>query len=273
MYKILLFIFLSIPIITKSQTHTLERIWETDPVFAIPESVLPDIQNNILYVSLINGSSWANDGIGGIGKLSPDGKNYDSTWITGLNAPKGMGIFNNNLYAADNSEVVVVDIKKGKIIHKIAIENASGLNDITVNNQGVVYVSDSRTSKIWEIRNNTPSLFLENVEGVNGLKSIGDDLYIGAGQEFLKADKNKVLTKIADLPQGIDGIEPIGNGDFVLSAWGGYIFYVTANGKVETLLESHQEKINTADIGYDPVNRIVYVPTFFAKKIIAYRLK
>lgn len=273
MRKIFFFILLSASFSANAQTHSLEKVWETDTIFAIPESVLPDMKNNILYVSLINGPSWENDGIGGIGKLSPDGKNYDSTWITGLNAPKGMGIFKNHLYAADNSEVAVIDIKKGKVILKIAIDGASGLNDITVDDKGIVYVSDSRTAKIWRIENNSPELFLDDVKGVNGLKAIGDDLYIGAGKEFLKADANKKLTKIADLPQGIDGVEPVGNGDFILTAWSGYIFYVTAGGQVETLLETHQEKINTADLGYDPETRTLYIPTFLAKKIVAYRLK
>ena len=273
MQKLFFLFLLGASFSATAQTHSLVKIWETDTIVAIPESVLPDLKNNILYVSLINGPSWENDGIGGIGKLTPDGKNYDSTWITGLNAPKGLGMYRNNLYAADNSEVVVMDIAKGKVTRKIAIEGASGLNDITVDSKGIVYVSDSRTAKIWRIENNIPTLFLENIKGVNGLKAIGNDVYIGAGKEFLKADKNKKLLKIADLPQGIDGVEPVGNGDFLLSAWSGYIFYVTAAGQVETLLETYQDKINTADIGYDPAKRIMYVPTFLSKKIVAYHLQ
>lgn len=273
MRMILVFFLLGTSFSSNAQTHSLVKIWETDTIIAIPESVLPDLKNNILYVSLINGAPWEKDGVGGIGKLSLDGKKYDSTWITALNAPKGLGMFKNNLYAADNSEVVVIDIAKGKIIRKIFIEGASGLNDITVDSKGIVYVSDSRTARIWHIENNIPTLFLDDVKGVNGLKAIGNDLYIGAGKEFFKIDRNKKRTKIADLPQGIDGIEPIGNGDFLLTAWSGYIFYVTAAGKVETLLETHEEKINAADIGYDPVKRILYVPTFFGKRIVAYQLK
>ena len=75
------------------------------------------------------------------------------------------------------------------------------------------------------------------------------------------------------MPEGIDGIEPVGNGDFILTAWVGYIFYVTAAGSVETLLDTHLEKKNTADIGYDTAKRIVYVPTFNAKTVVAYMLK
>jgi hypothetical protein len=256
-----------------SAQHKLEKIWETDSIVAIPEAVLADLRNGILYVSLIDGGPWTADGKGGIGKLSLDGKNYDSTWIKGLNAPKGSGIAGNRLYVADLAEVVVIDIQNGKIEKKIPVENANGLNDITVTDKGIVYVSDSRTTKIWRIENDKPTLYLDSMTGVNGLKAIGDDLYIGSGKLFLKADAKKQITKVAEVTQGIDGIEPVGNGDFVLTAWAGYVWYVYADGRVETLLETHAQKKNTADIGYDPQKRILYVPTFNAKTVAAYTLK
>jgi hypothetical protein len=102
---------------------------------------------------------------------------------------------------------------------------------------------------------------------------VKNDLYIGAGKSFVKADAQKKLSTLIELPQGIDGIEPVGNGDFILTAWAGYIFYAHADGKFETLLETHLQKKNSADIGYDPVKRTVYVPTFNGKTVAAYQLK
>ena len=269
-------IVLAIALLTYSGSysqHKLEKIWETDSVVAIPESVYADVKNGVLYVSLIDGGPWEADGKGGVARLGLDGKKYEGTWVTGLNAPKGFGIGGNRLYVADLSNVVVIDVKSGKIEKRIPIDSAQGLNDITVTDKGIVYVSDSRTTKIWRIENDKPTLYLDTMKGVNGLKAIGDDLYIGSGKLFLKADNKKQLTKIAEVSQGIDGIEPVGNGDFILSAWGGYIWYVYADGRVETLLETHEQKRNTADIGYDAEKRIVYVPTFFAKTVAAYSLK
>lgn len=257
----------------QSQTHKLELLWQTDTVVAVPESILPDFKKNVLYVSLIDGAPWAADGKGGVGKLSPDGKRYDSAWITGLNAPKGMGLIGNRLFVADITEVVVIDVAKGKIEKKIAVDSARGLNDITVSNKGTVYVSDSRTGKIWRLQNDVPILFLDNVSGVNGLKAVGNALYIGAGKQFIRADEKKSTLKIAELPQGIDGIEPVGNGNFILTSWAGYVFYVSAKGTVENLLETYPQKKNTADIGYDDKTKTVYVPTFNGKTVAAYRLK
>ncbi len=257
----------------QSDAQTLEKIWETAPVIAVPESVLPDAKKGILYISLIDGAPWEKDGKGGIARLSADGSGYDSTWITGLHAPKGMGLHGKWMYVADMNEVVLINARKGKIKQRIAIDGAVNLNDITVDNNGVVYVSDSRTGKIYRIEKNKASLFLENMQGINGLRAVGDELWVASGKSFVKADKNKTVTKLTDLPQGGDGVEPIGNGDFLVSAWSGYIFYVKADGTVTTLLETHANKSNTADIGYDPEKKIVYVPTFFARSVAAYRLK
>ncbi|HEY4154918.1 MAG TPA: ATP-binding protein [Puia sp.] len=272
MIKTITAIFLFCAVSANAQQHKLVKLWETDSVVAIPESVLPDLKNNILYVSLIDGGGWDADGKGGIARLGTDGKHYEPNWVTGMNAPKGLGKYGNRIYAADISEVVVVDISHRKIIKKIAIEGASGLNDITVSDKGIVYVSDSKTSRIWKIENDKPSLYLENVNGANGLKAIKNDLYYAEGPVVMKADAQKKLTRVAEVPQSIDGIEPVGNGDFIVTGWSGYIFYVHANGAVDALLDSHLEKINTADLGYDPARRILYVPTFLAKKVIAYKL-
>jgi len=269
--KLLLSFLVIVAINLNAQEHKLQKLWETDTVIAIPESVLS--VKDILYVSLIDGAGWTADGKGGIGKLTSDGKIIDTAWITGLSAPKGMGIVGNRLYVADMLEVIVIDIEKGKIEKKIKIDSAKGLNDITVTDKGIIYVSDSRGNKIWRLQNDIAELYLDSVTGVNGLKAIGDDLYIGWGKTFVKANSQKQTTKIAEVLQQIDGIEPIGNGDFILTAWLGYIWYAHADGRVETLLETHPQKKNTADIGYDQQKRIVYVPTFNGKSVVAYSLK
>jgi hypothetical protein len=272
MKKLITILIFCASITSHAQKHKLVQLWATDAVVATPESVLPDLKDRNLYVSLIDGEPWGVDGKGGIGRMTDAGKNYDSLWFTGLNAPKGLGVFRNKMYAADISDVVVVDVPTAKLIKKIPIEGASGLNDITVTDRGIVYVSDSKTSKIWRIEDDKPILHLENITGANGLKAVKDDLYFAQGPVLMKADSKKQITRIADVGQGIDGIEPIGNGDFLVTSWSGYIFYVYANGQTELLLDTHEQKKNTADIGYDPVKKIVYVPTFFDRRIVAYQL-
>ena len=255
------------------QQHQLIKLWETGNL-AIPESVLPDFKEQVLYTSLIDGAGNAVDGKGGIAKLSPDGKIIDANWITGLNAPKGLGKFGNKLYVADLTEVVIIDIKKGKILSKIPISNSVFLNDITIDAKGRVYVSDTRTGKIHRLINDKVELWMENIPGVNGLKAIGEDLYMLSETRLLKTSKNKEITKIAEgFAKNGDGLEPLKNGDFIVSCWNGLIYYVYSDGKIELLLDTQDQKMNTADIGINAEENIIYVPTFNKSSIIAFQLK
>jgi sugar lactone lactonase YvrE len=270
----LLSLSLSLSISAQEKTHQLVKIWQTDSVVSVPESVLIDAKRKILFISEIgSGNASAFDKNGGVGKISLDGKKLQTNWISGLHSPKGLARKDNDLYVADLNELVVIDIKNAKIIKKYPVEGAGMLNDVTVSNKGVVYFSDSRTKKIHQISNNQLSTFMENVTGVNGLKAIGDDLYILGGKRFFKVDINKKETEIAQLPQSGDGIEPVGNGDFLATSWSGYIFYVAKDGKVETLLDSHNPRTNTADIDFDQKKKILYVPSFYNKIVTAYQLK
>lgn len=257
-----------------AQTVKLEKIWETDTIIAIPESVLPDPAKSILYVSLIDGQPWEADGKGGIAILNmEDGNLINPTFITGLHAPKGMAIYKNRLYVADMNQLVVVNIRKGKIDKKITIEGAEGLNDVSADQNGIVYVSDSKKGKIFRVEKDVATLYLDSLPGLNGINCLANELNILKGKTFIRANHAKVLTTKAELPQGGDGIEPIGNGDYLVSSWPGYLFYVYADGKVVTLLETASIKKNTADIGYNPYSRVIYVPTFFAKTVVAYKIK
>lgn len=254
--------------------QSFEKIWQTDSLLKIPESVLYNPDAKILYVSNINGSPMEKDGNGSVGKVSPDGKIIDPEWVTGLNAPKGLGLYKNLLYAADIDEVVVIDTKNGSIVQRIPVEGSVMLNDISADKRGIIYVSDSRGGKVYRIENGKPSLFLDNVKGVNGVLATGNDFYLLAGGRLQKAGAdNKLITLAEGMDQSTDGIEMVKENEFIVSCWSGIVYYVKADGTKETLLDTRNQKINSADIGYDPKNRIVYIPTFHKKSVYAYKLK
>jgi hypothetical protein len=263
--------FLFVLIATANQAqHSIEKLWESDTTLAVPESVLFD--KTILYVSLIDGQPWDVDGKGGIAKLDLNGKILNATWTIGLNAPKGMGIWDNKLFVADVTEVVVISTATGKIESKIPVEGATGLNDITIDNKGVVYVSDSKLGKVHQIKKGKAELYLSDLKGVNGLKAVDNDLYLLTANDVFKVGSDKKLNSVAVTEIGGDGIEPVGNGDYVISCWPGLVYYMDKDKKLTTLLDSRAQKRNTADIGYNANERIVYVPTFFKKSVVAYKL-
>ena len=258
----------------RAQDHQLVKKWQTDSVLKVPESVLYDATNKVLYTSNIDGKPDGKDAKGSIGKVGLDGKIIAVEWVKGLNAPKGLGKYNNILYAADLDEVVVIDINAAKITQHIPVEGASFLNDITVDSKGIVYVSDTKTGKVHRVENGKVSTYLENLKGPNGVLAIDDDLYVLASGTLWKAAKDKQLTKIADgMDASTDGIENVQGNEFIVSCWNGVVYYVKGDGSKQQLLDTREQKINSADIGYDAKNRIVYIPTFFKNSIAAYDLK
>jgi hypothetical protein len=258
-----------------SQKHQLVKKWETDSVLKVPESVLYDAGNKVLYETNIDGTDpWAADGKGSVGKIGLDGKIIKVDWVSGLNAPKGMGLYKGKLYVADLSNLVVIDIKDGKIVKSIAVAGAQGLNDVTVDKNGVVYVSDSKTKQIFRVENDKTELFLDNLKGPNGVLARGDDFYILDNGGAYKVEKDKSLTRLADgMEGGTDGIENVKGNDFLVSCWAGAIWYINADGTKEKLYDGREAKKNTADIGFDPKTKTVYVPTFWRNSVVAYEVK
>ena len=255
--------------------HKLEKVWQTDSVMKVPESVLLDNENKVIYVANIDGTDpWAKDGQGSIGRVALDGKIMNIEWVKGLNSPKGMAIHKNNLYVADVTDLVVIDIKKGEISKRIAVPYAEGLNDVTIDPKGVVYVSDSRLKRVFMVKGNDATPHLESLKGPNGVKWIKDNLYLLDAGTLYRVEYDRKLTKLAEgMEGGTDGVEPVNDKDFIVSCWAGVIYYVNADGSKEILLDTRNEKMNSADLSYDPVTRMVYVPTFWRNSVVAYMLK
>ncbi|MEJ8816406.1 ATP/GTP-binding protein [Lacibacter sp. H407] len=276
MKKIFLFSIAVILFTVASAQHQLVKLWSTDTLLKVPESVLFDGKNKVLYVANIDGQPWANDGKGSIGKVGLDGKIIAVDWVSGLQAPKGMGLYKNKLYVADLTDLVVIDVTTGTIIERIAVEGAGGLNDVSADENGTVYVTDSRARRVYEVKDSKASMLLDSskLKGPNGILKHKGNLYVLDAGSMYRMEKDGSLTKLAEgMEGGTDGIENVGGGDFLVSTWGGVVYYVAADGSKQVLLDGRADKINSADIGYDAAKRIVYIPTFWKNSVVAYELR
>ena len=99
--------------------------------------------------------------------------------------------------------------------------------------------------------------------------------YVLDGDAPYRVAQNRSLQKITtgSIEDGLDGIEPVSENEFLVSVWQGAVHFVNGDGTHELLLDTRADQINAADIGYDRTNRIVYVPTFFKNSVVAYELK
>ena len=262
----------SLMTLSLSAQHTLEKLWETDSLLATPESVLYDAETKILFVSNIG--DFQKEGSGSVSKVGLDGEIIHNHWITGLTATKGMGLYNNLLYAAEQTTIAVIDTKKGVIRQRIEVEGAQFLNDVTIDKKGNVYVSDSRTGKVHRIKQGKVSVYIDNLNGVNGLLADGNDLFILADGLLLKADSEKNMTTLAEgIEGGADGIVKVNEYEFIVTGWEGIIYYISDSGVKKVLSDTRDEQINSADLGYNPADKIIYIPTFSKNSVVAYRLK
>lgn len=255
---------------TGALAQGIDLDWTTDSTLATPESVLAT--KEVLYVSLIDGAGWDADGKGGIALLEANGKIKNAKWVTGLHAPKGMAIVKGVLYTADLTDLVSIDLKTGKILNKLKVDGAQGLNDVTADPQGNLYISDTRGGKVWKFSGGKAEIYLTDLKDANGVKWHQNKLYITANNAFLAyTPGTKALDKICELENGGDGIEPYKDGFFVTS-WLGYLYHVDKAGKRRTLRETHQtNKYKTADIGL--MGDVLYVPTFFGNTVEAWKIK
>ncbi|MDG2040040.1 MAG: hypothetical protein P8J30_06110, partial [Ilumatobacter sp.] len=81
-------------------------VWTVSKAMHAPESAYLDEESGALFVSLIDGDPGERDGTGHIARLTRDGEVIDPTWVTGLNAPKGLRAHDGTLWVADLDEVI-----------------------------------------------------------------------------------------------------------------------------------------------------------------------
>ena len=264
---------------TRTKPIKLVKAWETDSTLRTPESVLYDGENT-LYVANIDGKSDSLDGSGFISKVSLDGKIENLHWTSGLNAPKGMGLYKNRLYVTDVYRLVCINTTNGQAEKTWdAVGKGAFLNDVTVAKDGTVYVSDSRADKIYRLKDEKWEVWMEGeqLNKPNGVLAVGNDkLMIGSTKigALRSVDvATKTMTTLADGMAATDGIVPEGKGNYFVSDWNGQVFHVNADGTKEQLLDTRSQKINAADIDYVAKKKLLVVPTFFKNKLVAYRVE
>lgn len=266
---------------TKSNFNapTLTKLWETDTVLVTSEAVRFHPEKEIIYVSNIGGMPPnKKDGDGYISVLGKDGNIIDKKWVTGINAPKGLHFYNGKLFVDDIDEVVQIDMETGTIEKKHAIEGAVFLNDLDIDANGAIYMTDSQDEKIYKLVDGQSSLWLD-LKGYypNGILVEENRVLILSSSkgELIAIDKiTKEKTVLATGARGGDGIVATEQG-YILSAFQGELFFADkhkVNSEAVKLLDTRNDKRNAADISFNPKENIVYVPTFYGNTVAAYKL-
>ena len=255
---------------------TLRERWSTALVFKIPESVFFDAEAGCFYVSNINGGPSQKNGKGFLSKVDLNGQILDLEWITGLDAPKGMGVHGDKLYVTDIDRIVVIDKNRGAVLTVHSVPGAKFLNDIAVDPEGTVYISDSSADTIYALEDGKIRTVLSggrHLKSPNGLFWEGNALLIGVQSRILswKPEKEE-LTVLVKTIGGIDGLQPTGDGDYLISDWRGIVRLVSPKEAEQVLMDVSSQKANTADFCYIPEKNLLVVPTFGGNQLWSFEL-
>jgi len=261
-------------------------LWETKGL-AQPESVVVDPATGAIYVSNIVGAVMQKDGNGFIAKLNGDGKMVTRQWVKGLDSPTGLALHDRTLYVADVDQLVEINAASGEIVKRYPAKGATFLNDLAIDPDGTVYVSDTPSNTIWRLKDGSfePWLADDKLNGPNGLLVQGDTLVVaslgkipGVGQKqelaglSLISLKDQSVTKIGNgQPIGnLDGLELLQPGVYLVTDWAaGALYRVDAKGKAQQLIDLNQ---GSADLTYLPDKKIVLIPMMLDNTLVAYRL-
>jgi sugar lactone lactonase YvrE len=261
-------------------------LWETKGL-AQPESVVVDPATGAIYVSNIVGAVMQKDGNGFIAKLSGDGKVLTRQWVKGLDAPTGLALHDRTLYVADVDELVEINAASGEIIKRYPANGATFLNDVAVDADGTVYVSDTPTNTIWRLKDGSfePWLANDKLNGPNGLLVQGDTLIVASLGRIPSVGQKQELAGLSQISLKDQSVSPIGNGQpignldglellqpgvYLVTDWAaGALYRVDAKGKAQQLIDLNQ---GSADLTYLPDKKIVLIPMMLDNTLVAYRL-
>ena len=262
------------------QAESLDKLWETDKNFKIPESIVFDAGRNCFYVSNYDGLNPSNDqGKQSISKIILDGKAVNLEWASGLNNPTGMATFEDKLFVIERRNLVEIDLDSGRIIKRYPVPQPFFLNDVAVDDSGNLYISDSNKHVIYRFSDGVIAEWIKNSEirNPNGIHVRGGELIVGNnGDNCLKAIdlETKKITTIANLGPGIiDGIQSDRQGNLFVSHWEGKIYRISHEGTVEKLLDMSVPETNSADFAYFEEKGLIAIPTFYSNQVLVFKLK
>lgn len=253
-------------------TPSLTMMNESPETLITNESVLYDKATGTIYVANIEGNPTDKDGKGSISIIDKTGAILTQEWVTGLNAPKGMGITGGKLYVTDIDQLVEIDIASASVSATYPVEGAEFLNDVDTHD-GKVYFTDMNKGKVHLLADGVVSTISEGHESINGIAvSEGGVIYGLDASGLIVWTEDGSTEVINSHVTGGDGLVILGDGNFIASRWAGEIWFVSGDGQT-LLLDTKAQESNTADIGYIPSENLLLVPTFFKNKVVTYQLE
>jgi hypothetical protein len=262
--------------------------------FDAPDQCVWHAPSRTWFVSNLGGGiSLAKDGYGWLTRLDENGKVIDPFWIglaERMHAPSGMVATDRYLYVCDREGVHEIDIAGRKISNFFPIPQGQFINDITMADNGDLYVSDFFANRIYRLprESRVAEVWLET----NRLEA-PDGLYMDAGKlivaswgvlsepgtfntskkgDLLKIDlKTKKIEMLSREVGNLEGITMAEDFYYVTDWAAGKLLKIHAEtGKVTELLTGLR---NPTDPDYAPELGVVAFPQHTGDQVLFIQVK
>ncbi|MDQ1265128.1 MAG: large repetitive protein, partial [Bacteroidota bacterium] len=229
--------------------------------------------SNIKEKDVLDGTVIVINKNGTIGELIP----------YGLKDPRGMVIYNDQLYVADVNSVAVCDIATKSIIYRYNITGAFLINDICSDGSGNFYATDFEANKIYKIETAQQRAYALNIKG--SLDKPCGIYYDNENDRLivLPYTDNTPIYEVTLSDLKIDvikqtnysnfyGITRDRKGNFLVSSWGDlalnggkiYKFAPDFSGSPVTISSGHN---GPADIFFNLMTDTLMIPNLSSNKI------
>lgn len=278
------------PIVRASRVAFIDSLKE-------PESVLYDADQDVYFISNIDGPSAAKDGRGFISRVPANGGAKTLRWIESgkagalLHAPKGMAIVGDTLWVADIDAMRAFNRRTGALVATIelAAQGATFLNDVTVGGDGAVYVTDTqvafdargnsshpRPDRVFKIdarRSATIALQNDRLSRPNGIVwDVNNARFVivpfGGDSLWTWKPGASSVELLATGPGQFDGAMFTNDGTLLVSSKATSSIYAVRNGKLAPVA---QHLPDVADIALDSRRSLMLVPMTARNRVEIYR--
>lgn len=265
--------------------------------FSTPESVVYDAEQDVYYVSNINGNPSAFDNNGFISRMRGDGTVDSLRFIMGgrsgvaLNGPKGMAIVGDTLWVADIDAIRAFNKRTGAAVATIGLRGrARFLNDVATGPDGTLYVSDTGIEfdaaggmshpgpdQVLRVSGRTADAVVqgEQLSGPNGVTwdAANNRLLIvsfAANNIMSWRPGEQTPTSVVSGPGQFDGVEVLEDGRVLVSSWADSTVHVLEAGALRPLITGVPAP---ADIGVDTRRNRVAVPLFMGNRVELWEIR
>lgn len=251
---------------------TVTKLWEASSGLPAPESACYDPGADVIYVSNFNANYLT--------KLGLDGSVQERKWVADVNKPTGVVKKGDRLFAAERTGLAEIDIATATVLKHHPIPEAGFPNDVALGPGGELYISDSQRSVIYRFDEGRVKVWLDDprVVNPNGLFCDGERLIVGTSSDgcFKAVDlQDKSIKILLRLGPGavMDGIQHLGNGEYLMGDWNGRIYRVLPDGTKLEFLDTTEAKLTLADFVYIPSRNMLVIPTLYGNRVLAYKLQ